>query len=43
MSSSSCNTATTTCQTYKKSGSGYLTVLVIYILLAIILGSYVRI
>ena len=42
MSNTTCST-TTTCQSYKRCGSGYLIVLVIYILLAIILGSYVRI
>lgn len=38
-STSNCQT-TKTCQNHKSSGSGYLIVLVIYILLAIILGSY---
>jgi len=36
-STSSCNTCTNTCG---RRGNGYLTIIVLYILLAIIVGSY---
>lgn len=34
------NCKTSTCKSYTSSGNGFVIVLVIYILLAIILGSY---
>lgn len=37
----SCTTNTTSCTPIKKSGCGYVTIIVLYILLAIILSSVI--